>query len=302
MYQEPAAAHETVQSADGTTWYSMSAGMPAPEPISSIHGEMSHISSYDTGAPAAYQTPQFTGDVSESAHVAATFPGIPEGTTLRTADSGVIEARYQDGSGGALYNSAQYNEPSSAYETVRSSDGSTWYSMSQGAPAPEPRLEPVYDSGDRTRAGTYTEDTTARSGGGLSAAAQDYNRAQFQQFMPGYEQRVSNVDGSRRTDGIVEVRHNDGSATAFYDRAMYQPPRGDYQVYEDRRGGQWYAIPGTPTVERRPVYQDGKPVYDGDKLRTVNVESIRYKTTLTKFEDPKKRDPGDRKPPTSKRK
>ena len=77
--------------------------------------------------------------------------------------------------------------------------------------------------------------------------------------MPGYEQQVSQVDASRNGDGMVEVRHADGTGTAFYDRAMYQPPWSDYQVYEDRHGSQWYAIPGTPGVERRPVYEDGKP-------------------------------------------
>jgi hypothetical protein len=82
---------------------------------------------------------------------------------------------------------------------------------------------------------------------------------------------------------------------------MYQAPRGDYQVYEDKRGGQWYAIPGTPTVEQRPVFENGKPVYDGDKLRTHSVDSIRYKSTLTRFEQPQKRDVNDRQPPKPKR-
>ena len=49
----------------------------------------------------------------------------------------------------------------------------------------------------------------------------------------------------------------DGSGTAFYNRTRYQPPRGDYHVYEDSGGGQWYAIPGVAAVERKPVYQDG---------------------------------------------
>jgi len=100
---------------------------------------------------------------------------------------------------------------------------------------------------------------------------------------------------------MLEVRHNDGSGTAFFDRTMYQPPRGDHKVYEDSRGNQWYAIPGTPAVERRPVYADGKAVYDGETLRTANVESVKYRTMLTKFEEPKKRDVNDRKPPNPKK-
>jgi len=119
--------------------------------------------------------------------------------------------------------------------------------------------------------------------------------------MPDYEQQVSLVDASRHADGMIEVRHADGSGTAFYDRTMYQFPRGDHMVYEDNRGSQWYAVPGIPTVERRPVYEDGKPVYDGDNLRTVNAESMKYKTTLTRFAEPEKRDVNDRKPPNPKR-
>ena len=128
-----------------------------------------------------------------------------------------------------------------------------------------------------------------------------YNRAQFQQFMPGYGQAVSQVDASRRDDGMIEVRHASGSGTAFYDKTMYQPPRGDYKVYEDSRGGQWYAVPGTPAVERRPVYENGKPVYDNGSLRTVNVGSVKYKTSLSRFDEPKRRDVNDRKPPNPKR-
>ena len=60
-------------------------------------------------------------------------------------------------------------------------------------------------------------------------------------------------------------------------------PRGDYQVFEDARGGQWYAIRGEAAVERKPVYQDGKPVYDGDNVRTVSVETVRYKNTPSRL-------------------
>ena len=49
------------------------------------------------------------------------------------------------------------------------------------------------------------------------------------------------------------------------------PPRGDYKVYEDAKGQQWYAIHGEPAVERKPVYLDGKAVYEEGKLKTTNV-------------------------------
>lgn len=140
----------------------------------------------------------------------------------------------------------------------------------------------------------------AGSGGGPSEAPGVYDRALFGQFMPGYEQSVVSIDSSRATDGVLEVRHDDGSGTAFYDRTLYQPPRGDYHVYEDSRGSQWYAIPGTPAVERRPVYEDGKPVYDADGLRTVNVETVRYKAAPTPYGKPAQRPKGERKPPRKK--
>ncbi len=230
---------------------------------------------------AFFPTPSFTGDVSESAQVASVFPGADEGTSLRTVGEGVVEASHPDNGNSLWYNSAYYQEPDAPHETMRSADGVGWYAMQPHAAMPD--FEP----------------TTV--GGSLSQAAMDYNTAQFQQFMPGYEQSVSQIDSSRHGDGLVEVRHADGSGTAFYDKTMYQAPRGDHKVYEDSKGGQWYAIPGTATVERRPVYENGKAVYDGENLKTVNVESIRYKTSLTPFGEVQKRDPNDRKPPNSKR-
>lgn len=98
------------------------------------------------------------------------------------------------------------------------------------------------------------------------------------------------------------MRHEDGSGTAFYDRTVYQPPRGDYHVFEDSGGGQWYAIQGTPAVERRPLYEEGKPVYNDDGvLQTYNMETVRYKSTPTKYSEPQKRPVNDRKPPNRKK-
>lgn len=101
--------------------------------------------------------------------------------------------------------------------------------------------------------------------------------------MPGYEQPVTSVDGSGRVDGHFEVRHENGSGTMFYDTAQYAPPRGDYQVYEDVHGSQWYAVHGEAAVERKPVYENGKPVYDGDNVRTVSTETVRYKSTPSRY-------------------
>lgn len=145
---------------------------------------------------------------------------------------------------------------------MQSANGVDWYAMQQQAEAP------AFEQGD---------------------AASAYNQAVFRDFMPGYEQQVAQVDSSHREEGHFEVRHADGSGTAFYDTARYSAPRGDYQVYEDNRGQQWIAVHGDPAVERRPVYEDGKPVYDGENVRTVSVESVRYKSTPSRFGEPEQR-------------
>lgn len=165
---------------------------------------------------------------------------------------------------------------------------------------------PVSDAGANIPSGGASiPDSSAFSKGQADAPCETgniaaYNQALFGQFMPGYERPVVSIDSSRAEDGILEVRHEDGSGTAFYDRTMYQPPRGDHHVFEDSRGGQWYAIPGTPAVERRPVYQDGKPVYEGDELKTINVETVRYKTTPARYAEPARRPARERKAPKKK--
>ena len=274
--------YSEVTASDGSQWYQVASG---------------------EAMGAFYPTPQFVGDASEAAQVASSFPGVSEGTSLRTVDDGVIEASNPEGGSNLMYSSAHYHEPDAPHENIRDGSGVGWYAMQPHASMPEFEHEPAAYSiiGDMPHGGSRGADYDSPSGGGLSEAALDYNRAQFQQFMPGYEQQVSRVDAARQSDGMIEVRHSDGSGTAFYDKTMYQSPRGDHQVFEDNRGNQWYAVPGAPTVERRPVYEDGKPVYDGDNLRTVNVGSIKYKSQLIKFEEPKKRDVNDRKPPNPKR-
>lgn len=42
-------------------------------------------------------------------------------------------------------------------------------------------------------------------------------------------------------------------------------------------------------MERKPVFEDGKPVYDGENVRTVSVESVRYRNTPSRFKEPEKR-------------
>lgn len=249
QFEKPSSPYSVVTASDGSQWYQMASG---------------------EGMGAFYSTPNFTGDPSEADQVAATFPGVPEGTTLRTVDEGTIEAS-SDGGNSMWYNSAFYQEPDAPHDTISSADGVGWYAMHPHAAAPE------FESGDMA-----------------------YAQAQFQSFMPGYEQPVSQINSEHSDEGYIEVRHADGSGTAFYDITQYEAPRGDYQVYEDSQGGQWFAIHGEPSVERRPVYEDGKPVYEDGGVKSVNVESVRYRSTPTRYESPSRRDPNDRRPPRRK--
>ena len=225
-----------------------------------------------SGAGAFYDAPVFSGNSAEAAQVAAAFPDA-DGATLRTVGDGVIEAS-SDGGVSRWYNSAYYDEPDAPHSTIQASNGVDWYAMQQHAETPP------FEAGD---------------------AADGYNRAQFQSFMPGYEQPVTSVDGSGRVDGHFEVRHENGSGTMFYDTAQYAPPRGDYQVYEDVHGSQWYAVHGEAAVERKPVYENGKPVYDGDNVRTVSTETVRYKSTPSRYGEPKSRDQTEIKSPRRRR-
>ena len=261
QHEAPSTPHTVVTAADGSQWYQVASG---------------------EGMGAFYATPAFTGDVSEAAQVAEAFPSAPDGTLLRQVDEGTLEASYPDGGNSLWYNSAYFQEPDAPHEVIQGADGLSWYAMTPAAAVPE-----------------FEPETPAPSGGGLSPSAQ-YNAALFGQFMPGFDQPVVSVDSSRSADGILEVRHEDGTGTAFYDRTMYQAPRGDYHVFEDSGGSQWYAIPGTPAVERRPVYEDGRPVYDGDKLQTT-VETMRYKSTPSRHTQPQKRPVTERKPPNRKK-
>ena len=262
QHEAPSTPHTVVTAADGSQWYQVASG---------------------EGMGAFYATPAFTGDVSEAAQVAEAFPSAPDGTLLRQGDEGTLEASYPDGGNSLWYNSAYFQEPDAPHEVIQGADGLSWYAMTPAAAVPE-----------------FEPETPAPSGGGLSPSAQ-YNAALFGQFMPGFDQPVVSVDSSRSADGILEVRHEDGTGTAFYDRTMYQAPRGDYHVFEDSGGSQWYAIPGTPAVERRPVYEDGRPVYDGDKLQTTTVETMRYKSTPSRHTQPQKRPVTERKPPNRKK-
>ena len=225
------------------------------------------------GRNAFYDAPSFTGTPAESEQVAAAFPGASEGTTLRTVGDGVMEASGSDGNS-TWYNGAYYNEPDAPHTVMQAANGVDWYAMQQQAEAP------VFEQGENAFA---------------------YNQAVFRDFMPGFTEPVARADSTHRDDGYFEVLHGDGSGTAFYDTARFAPPRGDYQVYEDVRGQQWIAVHGEPAVERKPVFENGKPVYDGENIRSVSVETVRYKSTPSRFEAPTKRSDSGIKAPKRKK-
>ena len=252
QYEVPSGPHSVVTASDGSQWYQLAAG---------------------PGAGALFDAPTFSGSASESAQVAAAFPGAGEGTMLRTVGEGVMEASTPEGNT-LWYNSAYYDEPDAPHSIVQSANGVDWYAMQQNAQAPE------FETGEPALA---------------------YNQAQFQAFMPGFEQKVANVDGSTRQDGHFEVRHENGSGTMFFDTTRDAAPRGYYKVYEDVKGGQWYAIPGEAAVERRPVYENGKAVYDDDKLRTTQVATVRYKNQPARYSEPQARSLSEIKSPRRKR-
>lgn len=225
------------------------------------------------GAGEFYNTPTFTGAADEAAQVMATFPGATEGTSLRSIGVGEIAASTSDGET-MWYNSAYYDEPKAPHSMMQTADGVDWYAMKPHAETPS------FESGD---------------------AAAEYNQAQFRNFMPGYEQPITNVDNTHIDNGHFEVRHENGSGTRFYDATQYQAPRGEYQTYEDSNGNSWYGIHGEATVDRKPVYENGQPVYDGDRLRTVNVPGVRYSNTPTAYGTPEAHDIGEQKAPDRKK-
>lgn len=227
-------------------------------------------------ASGTISAPQYIGNSQGEFQEDVGFPEMADGTAYTPMGNGVIEATGEPNSNTLWYSSANYEEPDAPHTVMQSANGVDWYAMQPHASSPE------FESGE---------------------AAAAYNQAQFQAFMPGYEANVTSIDGSNRQDGYFEVRNKDGSGTIFYDTAQYAAPRGDYQVFEDKNGSQWYAIHGNPAVEKVPVYgKDGKPIYENENtVKTKTVEKVHYKNTPSRFKEPKRREKTEIKAPKRKR-
>lgn len=223
--------------------------------VTASDGTMWYQVASGKGAGEFYKTPHFAGLADEATQVSEFFPTVATGTLLRTVGEGQIAASNDEGET-VWYSSAYYDEPSAPHDIIQSADGVDWYAMDPHASVP------TFESGDE---------------------AAEYNVALFRSFMPGYEDQISGVESG---DGQIEVQNADGSGMRFYDSTQYEAPRGEYEVYEDSNGNSWYGIHGEASVEKRPVYENGEPVYDGERLRTVNVPSVRYKTTPNAYDRP----------------
>ena len=239
--------------------------------VTASDGSQWYQTASGAGANSFFSTPNFTGDPSETPNIEAMFPGVHD-TTLRTVGAGQLEASTP--SGNALwYNSGHYDEPEGPHSVFRDSSGCDWYAMEPSASMP------AFESSDD---------------------ATDYNVAQFNSFMPGYDGDVTSIDATQETYGHFEVRHEDGSGTMFYDASLYHTPRGDYNTYEDTSGRAWYAIRGEAAIEHRPVYENGKPVFDDGRIRTHTVDVVHYRNAPGRYAAPKPKSGGSSHPPKRK--
>lgn len=235
--------------------------------VTASDGSMWYQTVSGEGANAFFGMPELT----DTNSIANMFPDVSD-TAFRAVDEGVIEATTDNGSS-LWYSSAFYEEPAAPHTNIQASDGVGWYAMDMQGSIPS------FEKGDGSEA---------------------YNNALFKSFMPGYDGNISYVNTDIKGNGQIEVRNDDGSTVRFYDAAQYQPPRGEYVNYEDSNGGRWYAVNGENSVARVPEYEDGKPVYSGDKIMTRSTEKIIYRNAPSRYKQPIHRDNSSAKKPHKK--
>ena len=186
QYEKPDVPHSVVTASDGSQWFQMASG---------------------SGAGAFYSVPEFSGDASEASKVAETFPDAKDGTILRTADEGVIEAS-SPGESSLLYSSAMYAEPEGPHSVVTDANGNEWYQMSAEGIADGSITPPAYTGGADSVSFPEMDDGTSVTAVG---------------------------------DGVMEVSSADGSSM-LYNSAMYAEPDGDHTVVTDSEGNSWYQM------------------------------------------------------------
>ena len=304
-------------------------GMDTGSPLSASSDSYSYMPNTSDFAPMSLSdspseiSDAALGSASESVSLPGDEPVIDMGTPLPnssvenaySSDDGVSPVMPRADSGSQCFymdsvsgsnDSASYASEAPSTDFVPVTD-SSYQAETPEAPAATPTSDysnPVSQSDSSFTPAGSTPNTDSASYFTDSEVFSDfsaaYNQALFKNFMPGYEQPITSVDDSGRSDGHFEVRHADGSGTMFFDSTRYSEPHGDFQTLEDSRGGKWYAISGQPAVERRPVYENGKPVYDGENAKTVSVETVRYRNLPAKRSSPAPRRQRDTKTPKKK--
>lgn len=247
------------------------------------------------------------GNASESVSLPADEPVIDMGTPLSVSSDEAQQALGGIDSGSpvsAISASPVEDTPAADFVPVQDS---SYHAETPEAPAATPMSDYSSPVSQSDAAFTSAESTTNPDSASFftdsevfSDFSAAYNQALFRNFMPGYEQPITSVDDSGRSDGRFEVRHADGSGTMFFDSTRYSEPRGDFKTMEDSCGGKWYAVSGQSAVERRPVYENGKPVYDGENVKTISVETVRYRNLPAKRSSPAPRRQRDSRTPKKK--
>ena len=212
-------------------------------------------------ASGANAAPFYRVSVPVTGSATGLFPNAPPDTVLREVEDGILEVATQTGTS-LWYSSAAYEEPDAPHTVQTTADGLDWYAAEQ------PNRIPPFE-------------------GGADAAA--YDRGLLTSFLPGYSEPVLCVDAEDTAEGRFAVRHPDGSGMLFCDATRYRTPTGEYREYEDVNGGRWYGVRGRASVERVPVYENGAPLYDGENVRTVTVETVRYTGIPSAFGPPRHR-------------
>ena len=288
-------------------------GMDTGSPLSAPSDSYSYMSNTSDFAPMPPSdspseiSDAALGSASGSISLPADEPVIDMGTPLSVSSDEAQQALGEIDSGSpvsAISASPVEDTPAAAFVPVPDSG---YHAEAPETPAATPASDyssPVSQSDAAFTPAESTPSTDSASFFTDSEVFSDfsaaYNQALFKNFMPGYEQPITSVDDSGRSDGHFEVRHADGSGTMFFDSTRYAEPRGDFQTLEDSRGGKWYAVSGQPAVERRPVYENGKPVYDGENVKTISVETVRYRNLPAKRSSPAPRRQRDTKTPKKK--